>query len=126
MRTDLAITVEVADKLFKPVIHRYLDLLVGSLRNVLRHVDFAQVSNSTPYVFIQNHPLQVKTATTVTGRHTVRSRGGSVTLGLGELSNIWQVDPEHQTGAPPPYSSAHSETYHANSSKYRVGSTYIV
>ena len=117
VRTDFAITVEVQDKLFKPVIHRYLDLLVGSLRNVLRHVDFAQVCNTTPYIYIQNHPLQVKQVTTVTGKHTVRSRGGSVTLGLGELSSIWQVEPEHQAGAPQPYSSAHAETYYANSSK---------
>ena len=100
VETELKITVQVDDRLIKPVIHRYLDLLVYSLRNVLRNLDFATVSNCNPQVFIQNTPLQLKQKTSIVGHHTIKTAGGEVTLALGELSTIWE-DPRRKEGTPP-------------------------
>ena len=114
VETEFKIIVQVADGLFKPVIHRYLDLLVHSLRNTLRTIDFAAVSNSNPQVYIHNTPLQFRQKTSIVGHHITRTAGGEVTLGLGELSTIWE-DPQQEKGAPPPYTTQHAETYYATS-----------
>ena len=114
VETEFKIKVQVVDRLFKPVIHRYLDLLVHSLRNVLRTVDFASVSNSNPQVLIQNTPLQFRQKTSVVGHHTIRTASGVVTLGLGDLTTIWE-SPQQEKGAPPPYSSQQAETYYVSS-----------
>ena len=114
VETEFKIIVQVADRLFKPVIHRYLDLLVHSLRNTLRTVDFASVSNSNPQVYIQNTPLQFRQKTSIVGHHIIRTAAGEVTLPLGELSTIWE-DPHQEKGAPPPYTTQHAETYYASS-----------
>ena len=120
IRTDFSISVEVNDRIFRPVIHRYLDLLVDSLKTVLRSVDFGTVCNSSPQVYIQNHPLCLKQNISVTGSHRVQVAGAETILGLGELAGPWRASRAQAILANdqlmnPPYVSSHAETYYANS-----------
>ena len=59
VKANFNITVEIQDRVIRPVVHRYLDLLLTSLKSVMRNVDFASVCNSNPQVYIQNMPLTV-------------------------------------------------------------------
>ena len=116
VKTNLEITVVVNDRVFRPVIHRYLDLLLCSLKQTLRSIDFATVCNSSPQIYIQNHPLNISQQIDISGNHQVEIGGAATLIGLGELSKAWrdtgsqrvlQQDPVH----PGPYWTNHAETY---------------
>lgn len=116
VKTSFEVSVIVHDRVFRPVVHRYLDLLICSLRETLRNIDFGGICNSSPQVYIQNHPLMLGTNINVTGHHEVQLNSEKTVIGLGELSKAWR-----DTGAqrvlqqdpvlPPPYSSHHAESY---------------
>ena len=90
VKTVLEITVMVNERPFKPVVHRYLDLLICSLRSALRKIDFGSVCNSTPQIFIQNYPLTLGQHLQLQARHHVQIAGDEAVIGLGELSSAWR------------------------------------
>ena len=124
VKANFNITVEIQDRVIRPVVHRYLDLLLTSLRSVMRNVDFASVCNSNPQVYIQNMPLTGHQKVSIGGNHQLSLNKRLLTIGLGELSGAWrQPDTQGTLSAdtlqagsvlPPPYHSHHAETYYTN------------
>ena len=50
VRSDLTIKVAIKDPLFRPVIHRYLDTLVGNLKAAIHNINFYEVALVDPVV----------------------------------------------------------------------------
>ena len=51
VRSDLTIKVIVNDPLYQPLVHRYFDHLINNLRDALRNINFAEITNVDPQVY---------------------------------------------------------------------------
>ena len=101
--TEIKITVELKDHLLRPLVHRYLDTLIASLKASLQALDLPAVANQSPQVYIQNLPFQTTQSIRINGHHRFQVRNQLVQFSLGELSSLVQsanndtVDlPSHQ------------------------------
>ena len=117
VRTSFEISVDVNDRIYRPIIHRYLDLLIGSLKSTIAQINFATVANINPCIYIQNIPINLQSRVQFTGKHTVQTHTGNTQINLGEFSGSYRDKAQDILGADyistPPYTSRHAATYAA-------------
>ena len=86
--TEIKIVVELKDHLLRPLVHRYLDCLIASLKASLQSLDLPAVANQTPQVYIQNVPFQTSQSIRINGTHRFQVRNQMVQFTLGELATL--------------------------------------